>query len=237
MALNPLHTGPRPITISGPEIAWESPGVRGRPDGCKTCRLCYEDDTVGFVYDHIPEDMKVLFVFARPTKDEVVERKRGAGNAHWFWRKTLLAGNEGCNQEAVGVTSLIRCYPGYEYPTGKTRKNAESLCRQYDDQRADSYGKGVPGGILQWNPNVFVLTFDPSALVKAPAYFPLMQAAVRKAFWLVERGHRPAVLFGREVKDLLVPWLAGGIKDWQGTYVFGSWPKSDPTSNEGFVIP
>jgi hypothetical protein len=127
----------------------------------------------------------------------------------------------------VALSHLIRCVPkwrkdGDMMPSGGDRK-ALTVCRQYDDMQHLN-GVFSDGGIRAWKPDTAIMTFAPYDMVKGPAFIHLLKNDVAKAFRLADAGARPAVIFGREVGELVYPRAfktgAGGLKVWRGHVIY-----------------
>jgi hypothetical protein len=104
------------------------------------------------------------------------------------------------------------------------RDNAEAVCGRYDRLQAKD-GDLVVGGVIGWDPDMFIFSFDPADTIRVPAYTRLIQRCIEKALHFANLGFRPMVLFGEEAVTLQCPWVksAGGLKAWQGGYVEGGW--------------
>lgn len=185
----------------------------------------------GFVPDFIPSKAKILFVFAAPERDDPAENRLLSGNLGWF-RKTALLKSLNLEQHEVALSSIIRCYPGKDkflklaYPQAKDRISCEKLCRQYDN-RSLIAGEIVPRGIINFDPNVFIITFDIEMLSAGSAFRHLILADIRKALRTINQGGRPAVLFGEHPAKMFAPYCfgpgQGGIKTWRGHIFNNTW--------------
>lgn len=81
-------------------------------------------------------------------------------------------------------------------------------------------------GIADWQPNIFIITFDPKDVRKVSAYHEQIVEDVMKAWRFHERGFRPAILFGRDAANMFAPQTKGQLKFWRGSYVEGAWPSN-----------
>lgn len=83
----------------------------------------------------------------------------------------------------------------------------------------------VTGGIVGFNPDVFVFSLDPEDTMKVPAYTRLIQRCIEKGLHLYHCGYKPVVLLGEEAVLLQAPWVktAGGLKAWLGHYTEQPW--------------
>ncbi|CAB4142546.1 hypothetical protein UFOVP434_18 [uncultured Caudovirales phage] len=217
------------IILPESEIEWQSSGLLQKPAGCQYCSMY----TLGknFVPDYFPPKAKILFVFAAPEKDDILENRPLAGNLGWY-RKMKLLDPLGLKSYEYAATNIIRCYPGKDkfnklaYPAKSIRVKCEKLCRQYDN-RSGLAGNIVDHGIINFDPNVFVITFGLEMLNAEPAYRHLMLADIRKALATIPHGGRPAVLFGEPAINLFAPYCfgpgQGGVKTWRGHIFEGSW--------------
>jgi hypothetical protein len=217
------------INIPSEAQEWTSQGLLKKPPGCKFCAMYNKGQN--FVPDFIPEGIKILFVFSSPEKDDILENRLLSGNLGWF-RKNKLIYDLGLKDHEVGLCSIIRCYPGKDkfnklaYPTKNIRISCEKMCRQYDG-RSLIAGKIIPRGIINFNPNVFVLTFGIDMLTQGAAFQHLMKADIKKALRTIPKGGRPAILFGEPAINLFAPYCfgpgQGGVKAWRGHIFEGSW--------------
>jgi len=107
-----------------------------------------------------------------------------------------------------------------EYPDGQTRKKAEQICRQYDWYHGDSRGNLAASGIADWDPNLFVITLHPAAVLRENAYFFLVRRDFEKAARFMEQGYRVCVLCGDKAAALVLPAIegTGGVSYWRGHY-------------------
>lgn len=214
---------PSPETALPPVIdAHEvSLGVMRKPPGCKRC--AYRTVGEGFCPDYLPAHPKVAIMLEAPGGDEIQENEplRGRAGQLWYSKLILPAGLE---REDCLIANTLRCRPPEnKYPTGRVRKHAEELCRQYDD----SHGKGwslVAGGLRSFNPNAFVVAMHPAALLRSSAAMRLVKKAVERTAWLARVGYRPCLLMGDKPMSIVAPFLTGGVKRWNGHYWLGTWP-------------
>lgn len=211
------------------EEEWQAQGLLTKPPGCNFCAM--KNLGLNFVPDFYPPKAKILFVFSAPEKDDIVENRSFAGNLGWF-RKAKLLTPLGLNTWDVATTNIIRCYPGKDkfnklaYPAKNIRVSCEKLCRQYDN-RSLLVGELTDRGVINFDPNVFIVTFGLDMLMAGAAFQHLMLADVRKALATIPLGGRPAVLFGEPATNLFASYCfgpgQGGIKVWRGHVFEGSW--------------
>ncbi len=208
---------------------WQSSGLLTKPPGCQYCSM--KNEGLNFVPDFIPPKAKILFVFSAPEKDDILENRPLAGNLGWF-RKTKILDPLGLKTYEVAMTNIIRCYPGKDvfqklaYPSASKRVSCEKMCRQYDN-RSLLAGEITNRGVINFDPNVFIVTFGLDMLMAGSAFQHLMIADIRKALGTIPKGGRPAVLFGEPATNLFAPYCfgagQGGIKTWRGHIFEGSW--------------
>jgi hypothetical protein len=217
---------------------WQSAGVRGKPETCNMC--LFSQSGVAFVPDYIPDTAKVVYVFSHPRQSDAADQKPLSGNWGELMKKLLIT-DLGHKVEEVGLVNTIRCMPpkittrsgpAYSYPTGSIQRSAESTCRQYDDA-AFKDGLLTPGGLITFNPNVFLTTLDIDSMLEVTAYKFMIQRDLEKAWEFAEEGYRVAVLFGSEVLSICAGHLKGGSKRWRGTFWEGFWPFEAKVRKEG----
>ena len=82
----------------------------------------------------------------------------------------------------------------------------------------------VPGGILSFDPNIFVLTFHPAAVLRTRAYFFLVKEEVKRAHEFARMGYRPLICMGGKAGALVFPRMEGngGLDSWHGHWFHGS---------------
>ena len=231
-----------PLIVPGhkKEEGWHSPGVRKKPAFCKQCK--YQNVGFGFCPDVYSSKNRVALIFSSPSSDDINAQHGLAGKMGFYTFKTFIE-PAGFTKDDLLVSHVIRCKPPYDkrrhrsgYPTGMTKENCEMVCRKYDPQHG-SGGKMVEGGIDRFDPNVFIVTFDPKDTHTTTAYVRQIQRDVAKAKVLVEKGYRPAVLFGKEAAELFAPHIKnnGGLKAWRGDWFEGEYPKTIGKLEEGFI--
>lgn len=97
----------------------------------------------------------------------------------------------------------------------------------------------VPGGIVKFDPDIFVFSFDPADTIKTPALHRIIFRCIERALHLENLGYKPCLLFGTESVLMHFPWIDGhgGLKAFVGHYVEGRWKSQPPPSNKkGFTI-
>lgn len=222
--LLPLKKGPQ----SAPALnVFASKGVREKPEQCALCPFATKG--AGFVPDWYPDRDKppqLGLLLNMPSSDDVVEQRPWSGRAGYAWEQKYLK-PFGLSLTDVYIGHVVRCQPKDRkwgkpvYPIGTLKRHAEITCRQHDGKCGPDLHKG---GMKSFDPNMFVVTFHPSDALLVPALSRLIQADIGKAVRRMNEGYRPLVLMGTEAKDLLAPWLKGGIKSWRGSYWKGEYP-------------
>lgn len=221
---------PPPVTQPTSKLSsWTSPGVRMKPEECKRCPLSLMDH--GFVPDEYPESPKIAVLLERPGQEEVLEQRPLWGRSGQLWMKKLV---EACGNHRgdVLICNSLRCYNQQnQYPTGWLKKQAEGQCRRWDGwHRTPEEGRLQKGGLLKFDPNLFVATYHPAYILRVPAFYWLVLRAMEFAFQKAGEGYRPLVLMGDKALYLIAPWLerdergrgSGGMKTWQRHWWEGS---------------
>jgi len=214
-------------------------GVRQKPETCKLC--AYSQVGSAFVPDHMPEKARVAYIFAHPRKDDCQDQKPLSGPFGEVLRKLLIT-DLGRAEDEVAITHTIRCMPkristrngpAYQYPVGALQGAAERNCRMYDNS---AFREGLlrDGGLIKFDPTLFVITLDTSSILEVGAFKFMVQQDVKKAWRFADVGHRVAILFGSEVLSIVAGHLKGGVKKWRGSYFEGSWPFEAKFRGEGF---
>lgn len=207
-----------------------SSGVRSKPPGCKTC--AYKSIGQGFCPDELPANPIIGILLEAPGNDEAIEQKPMVGReGSWFDKKIIRS--LGYSRSDVAYFNTIRCHPPNNiYPIGPLRYHAEELCRQYDFIHGPGLDKG---GIMSYNPNLFLATFHPAAAFKTPAIFRLIYRDIKKAFNFAAKGYRPLVLAGNAAMELVWPWTKGkgGLRVWRSHWTVGEWPFHKGVQKEG----
>lgn len=174
-------------------------------------------ERLGYRVLHVPhDDLKSIFTILDNDNHEFefIERgihsveylkKSGSGNR----RVWTLQVEEDESYVAQGAINHNCRPPGNNYPTGKLRKEAESFCRQYDDK------------LRAFNPNLFVVSLHPSALLRSSAATRLVRLDCQKAFKFAEEGYKVLLLMGDKAMGVFLPHLSG-VKRWRGSYFEGS---------------
>lgn len=166
-----------------------------KPPECTVC--CFRDTGYGFAKDWVGATPKAAFMFAAPSKDDVVEGVALGSD----WGSYILANYiypAGFKKSEVILANVLRCYPPFDvryhrpgYPTGQLKVKAEATCRNYD---VLSVGK--------FDPNLFLITFDPHDAMKTPAYRRQIQVDLSKLKTFISAGFRPLTLFGNEAAGI-----------------------------------
>ena len=91
------------------------------------------------------------------------------------------------------------------------------------------------GGIIDWNPTLFLTTLDIDTILEVGAFKFMIRQDVEKAWRFVDKGERVAVLFGSEVLSVVAGHLKGGSKRWRGSWwTSDGWPFETKVRKEGF---
>lgn len=215
--------------------------MRTKPAQCLDCPL--HGSSISFLADSWSPSVKIGILKHHPTKGEINEGASLGTTLEW-WNKEFFAPN-GFNHSEVGVSNVFRCYvitdpkekkrkcPPKEQEVNKDRLvQISNKCRQYDDRKGDTEGRLTGGGLRQWNPNAFIITYDHTETVKAAAYKIFIKRAFELGRTLVDSGHRPLILMGREAAELVRPTLfsnqefdrSTSFRDWIGEWHLGRWP-------------
>ena len=217
------------ITVQPPQVnlptdPWLGFGPSRKPEGCQKCP--FSSTGLSFVPDEYPENPLIAVLLEAAGRDEAIEGRPLVGKAGqlWMWE---LVGKLGYKRANVLISNTLRCRPpDNKYPTGKMRVGAEIACRQYDRISACD-GQRRQRGIADWNPNLFLITFHPAAILRTRALMRLVRRDMQKAFEFAAQGYRPCVLMGDKALSLIAPWTwgKGGVKAWRSHFWEGQWPK------------
>lgn len=202
---------------------WASSGLGGKPDECFSCP--FNRYSSGFVGDWVGRNPKAAVLLPFPTKDDVLYKSPFSGDMGNYILRTYFR-PIGLAKDDLIISYLLRCKPPWDkakrkerYPTGKTRETAEIACRIYDSRHGEA-GLLVPGGIREFDPNIFLITFEPKDVFKVPSYFRQLGADMRKLRYFVNEGYRPLLLMGNEPAELFAPYIIGkgSSKTWRGHF-------------------
>lgn len=212
-----------PRILVASRAPWASSGIGCKPIECDTCT--FSPYSYGFVPDHYGEDAKLAIMLPYPDKEDANERSSlSSGMGAYISRRYLNP--LGFTKKTLLISYVLRCVPKWNkrmrkpgYPTGRTRANAEVSCRIYDDRHGVN-GELSPGGLRKFDPNIFLITFNPRDSIKVPAYHRQLQCDFAKAKRFVEQGYRPLVLCGGEAAELIFPFVQGkgSAKGWRGHF-------------------
>ena len=204
-------------------------GVRPKPATCSSCPMAQEGS--GFCPDWKGKGpIKLAFLLEAPGPNEILYHKPLVGKAGLLWEYAFFK-PLGLSRDEVIIANTIRCFPGYDkktqdikYPIGYTRDVAERTCRQYDGRHGED-GELVHGGIEQWNPNLFYLTYHPAAVLRTRAYFFLVKKNVQRAFEFSRMGYRVCIVMGGKGAALVMSHIegSGGLDTWNGHWFEGEW--------------
>ncbi len=197
-------------------------GVRSKPSLCALCP--WSPDSHSFVPDWVPKSPKFACLLEAPGENEALRRTPLVGMSgdllfHAFLRPIGLERND------VILANTLRCRgEENEYPDGATRKKAEQICRQYDFYHGDARGNLAAGGIADWDPNLFIITLHPAAVLRENAYFFLVQKDFEKAARFMAAGARVCMLCGDKAAAVVIPRIegTGGVSYWRGHHFEGS---------------
>lgn len=225
-----LHTNviKRPATTLPPLIVgtrkpWASPGIGKKPNDCNVCPFSYT--SVGFVPDWVGNDVRAAVILPVPTKDDINARVPFSGDMGSYVLRTYFS-PIGLSKENLIISYLLRCKPPWNaakrkeaYPTGRTRELAEERCRRYDNQHG-LRGELTPGGLKDFNPNIFLITFEPKEVFQVPSYYRQLQRDMQKLRYFINEGYRPLLLMGNEPAEYYAPYIVGhgSSKFWRGHF-------------------
>lgn len=206
--------------------------VRPHHKNCFACPL--QPGSIGFVGDNVPENPKIWVLKYHPTSGEVENDAEKLASMRHFWEKDYLSPS-GLKWEDLAICHVLRCRPKKE-PTGKVKKSAENICRQYDAQSSDCGGKLRMGGIHGAKIDSFIITFDHLDCIDVPSRKLFVRRAFGLSKMLQEKGYVPMILMGKESAQLIYPSLfvtrtrdrEAGFKSWVGHYWFGGFPFGKP---------
>lgn len=202
-------------------------GPRKKPKHCiSNCpRQVYG---TGFVPDTFTKTTKIGILKYQPSTDEVNTR----GTTDEFIPFLTAAK---INPEELGVSYMLRC-KAYENGTDKVTqlRKAQKICR-YFDTKTNVAGKALEiegGGLQEFNPDIFIITFDVKQLEKADAFKVFFRRAFVMAKEFSDHGYKPLICCGLEVAMLLQPELFSSqeidrdttFRSWVGHWWLGSWP-------------
>lgn len=203
------------------------PGLAPKPDYCLNNCPRGRYGGVGFVPDWYGKNPKLSLVLVKPTKEETLERNPfSSGYSRFFF--ATVGKQLGLRRDDLVVSYVLRC--SGSYPIGKTRKLAEQTCRAWDCKSADTRGlPGIPGGLVRFDPNLFIVTFGLDDALEVDAFQSCMVNDIEKALRFAGSGFRPCVLMGKEAMELMpcMSGQTGGVKKWRGHHWEGSWPWKD----------
>ena len=201
-----------------------------RPSSCELCKghfLHY-----GFCPDWYPKNPKLAFLCEAPGADEVDQGEPLIGPTGKMTFNRFVR-PLGYGRNDVLAANTIRCRPPENmYPTGALAVHMRSKCRQYDDVHGQDL---KAGGILTWNPNLFIITEHPACLFRTPAMTRYVEKHIERAFDLAKQGFRVCVVMGNQAMQVVCPELKGGIRAWHGHIWEGKWPGKDEAPKKGFA--
>lgn len=212
-----------------------TPGVQRKPDWCYA-NCAYAKVGSGIAFDEWPKAPKIAVLLEAPGGDEIVHGRPLMGVAGKSWEWNLLFPLKKCRAD-VGICNTLRCRPPHNgYPTGTLRREAERCCRHWDSVEQGGDRCIGPGGIVKFNPDLFLITEHPAAILHSGALgkMRLIRKHMERAFRFADQGARPCVLMGRTAMDLIAPELSrasdelhrgkkGGLTKWFGHFWEGGW--------------
>ena len=218
---------------------WKAAGILVKPAQCVACPL----RTVGsgFVPDSVGLTPRVAIMLPTPTDDDLLENAPLSGGMGYYVFKNYLH-TAGFRKDDLLLLHIIRCKPPWsarkrrlDYPTGVVRDKAETVCRSYDDQHGFQGGL-QPGGLVKFNPDMFVLSLNPREAIRIPVYTRQIQRLFQRVYTFVQLGWRPLILCGNEPAELFAPFIKGqgGVKAWHMHFWTGEF-KYNNRNNEGFI--
>lgn len=201
------------------------------------CALCpYSSIGQGFTPDHVPSNPKIAFLAEAAGETEMMQREPLVGaTGRMFFHQMLEPA--GLRRDDVLLTNVIRCHPPENaYPIAQMRKDAEKMCRRWDNKHRISNGNSVgleDGGLCGYNPNYFLITVHPSFVNRTWSMLRVAKADIEKALRLIEvPGRRLLVLLGDKPMSLVCPDLDGGVLKWRGHHGELDWSKFQERLNE-----
>lgn len=201
-------------------------GPREKPKYCiKNCPR--QATATGFVPDDIPPNPKVLVLKYQPSDDEINYRQ--AITTDWL----EFAEYSGLTPQDIGVCYMFRCF-GNPKEHKKDLIKSQKSCRNWDSKSNSGIGKAIKGGLLDFAPDTFIVTFDTANLKKAAAFKVFFRRAFQLAKEFSDKGLKPMILCGMEVTELVNPELFSTqnydreitFRSWVGHWWSGSWPFS-----------
>lgn len=197
-------------------------GLRQKPHLCNLC--AWAPFSHGFCPDWVPTTPKLALLLEGPGENEVLQRTPLSGRTGSFVFHSLLK-PLGLTRDDVLISNTIRCRKeDNDYPEGTLRKRAEANCRQYDWYHGAADGTLAPGGLADWDPQLFVITLHPAAIFNENAYFFLVRHDFEKAWRFASAGFRTCLLCGDKAASLVLPTVegSGGVTYWRGHVFRGS---------------
>ncbi len=175
----------------------------------------------GFCPDYVPTNPKIAMLLEAPGENEILDHSPLVGKAGKFWTKRLIE-VLGYTREDVLISNCGRCRPGSDnqFPTGFLRKQVLECCRHYDTKHGAADGSLLKGGISQFAPNFYIVSYHPASILRTPALYRPTLRAVEFAFQKYKEGYRPCVLMGGVATSLVAPELGKepNLKRWQRHY-------------------
>ena len=204
-------------------------GPRLKPSLCCTCPR--HGDATGFVGDNIPSTAKFLVIKYQPTNEDINLRQNDYELFNAYTRKLHISNGD------FGIVNLLRCKSPREAEPVASLHKLIKICRRYDNLRADTDGKLISGGLLDFVADSAIITFDYRTAIKAPAFKVFLARAFEWARDMVRRGHRPIILMGQEVAGVVFPELFShqefdretSFRQWIGHWGMIGWPVSKDT--------
>ena len=199
-------------------------GPRLKPSLCCTCPR--HGSAEGFVGDNISPSNKFIVIKYQPTTEDINARQNDHELFAQYTKKLHLSPGD------FGIVNLLRCKsPRDSEPVSSLHKLAK-ICRKYDNLHAASDGKLISGGLLDFNADSAIITFDYRTAQKAPAFKVFLARAFEWAVDMAGLGHKPLILMGQEVSGMVFPELFShqefdretSFRQWVGHWGMTSWP-------------
>ena len=213
----------RGITYENGLLMNEFKGPRKKPFECNYCLR--HGSSTGFVADRVFDDTKVILIKYQPSNDDVNFQQNTIDRYENYLPPDTP-------HTHLGVVNILRC-KGNEKEPKKDLIRIEKACRKYDNSRCDPWGFLAPKGLINFNPNLFIITYDYRTTEKAPAFKVFLRKSIELAFEWSAKGQRPVILSGEEVAELVFSELFSSqefdrdtsFRSWVGHWqMMNGWP-------------
>jgi len=183
------------------------------------------------VGDNISPSNKFLIIKYQPTNEDINARQNDYQLFDAYTRKLRLSPGD------FGIANLLRCKSSRDAEPVAQLHKLSKICRRYDNLHASSDGKLVSGGLLDFNADCAIITFDYRTAQKAPAFKVFLARSFEWAVDMAGMGHRPIILMGQEVAGMVFPELFShqefdretSFRQWIGHWAMTTWPISKDT--------